>query len=139
MLINDGSTDNSGKICDEYAEKDNRIRVFHGKNQGVSNARNTGIINAMGPYITFIDSDDYIPNNYLEILYQGKDYDITFVGLKQLINNKITKTYLVNDSNGIVCYDYLCDLRLLHNGPNCKLFKSNIIKDNSLLFYSNIS
>lgn len=67
LLINDGSTDNSGKICDEYAQKDNRIRVFHKKNGGVSSARNVGLDNAKGEWLAFIDADDWIDVNYLII------------------------------------------------------------------------
>ncbi len=69
VLIDDGSPDNSGAICDEYAEKDKRIKVFHQENRGVSAARNLGIDNARGDYITFVDSDDYIESYTLEILY----------------------------------------------------------------------
>lgn len=60
LLIDDGSTDGSGKICDEYATKDARIRVFHKKNGGVSSARNLGLDEAQGEWITFCDSDDYV-------------------------------------------------------------------------------
>lgn len=65
ILVDDGSTDNSGKICDEYAEKDKRIRVFHQKNYGVSAARNNGIANASGNYICFVDADDRVENTML--------------------------------------------------------------------------
>lgn len=58
--MDDGSTDASGKICDEYARKDNRIKVFHKKNGGVSSARNKGIDEARGKYVVFVDSDDYL-------------------------------------------------------------------------------
>lgn len=58
IIIDDGSTDGSGKICDEYAEKDNRIRVFHQKNIGVSAARNAGLDLAAGDFLAFLDSDD---------------------------------------------------------------------------------
>lgn len=68
ILIDDGSPDYSGAICDQYAEKDNRIRVFHKKNGGVSSARNYGIDKALGEYIIFLDSDDYwIENNILSL------------------------------------------------------------------------
>ncbi|MBP3354658.1 MAG: glycosyltransferase family 2 protein [Bacteroidales bacterium] len=63
ILVNDGSTDNSGKICDEYALKDNRINVIHKENEGLSSARNAGIDVAKGEYITFIDSDDVLLND----------------------------------------------------------------------------
>lgn len=66
LLINDGSTDTSGEICDEYAKKDNRVRVFHEKNKGVSSARNLGLDNSKGEWITFCDSDDWVESNWLE-------------------------------------------------------------------------
>ena len=70
LLINDGSTDASAQICQEYVEKDDRIRYFEKENGGVSSARNFGIKHSRGEYITFIDSDDWIEPNYLEILYK---------------------------------------------------------------------
>lgn len=71
ILVNDGSTDGSGLICDEYALKDARIRVIHQENVGVSAARNRAIDVAQGEYISFIDSDDFIDEGYLELLYNG--------------------------------------------------------------------
>lgn len=71
VLIDDGSLDNCPVICDEYAKKDSRIKVIHQKNGGLANARNVGIENSKGEYITFIDSDDYIASNYIEILLRG--------------------------------------------------------------------
>lgn len=70
ILVDDGSTDTSGLICDEYAGIDTRIKVIHKKNEGVSSARNVGVDNASGNYIAFVDSDDYILNDYLEYLYK---------------------------------------------------------------------
>ena len=69
LLLDDGSTDFSGNICDKYAEKDSRIIVKHKKNQGVSATRNLGIDIAKGKYIVFIDSDDWIEIDYLEKMY----------------------------------------------------------------------
>lgn len=66
LLVDDGSTDQSGAICDEYAQKDERIRVFHTGNRGVSCARNLGIENAKGHWIAFLDSDDYLNKDCLE-------------------------------------------------------------------------
>lgn len=71
ILVDDGSTDNCGKICDEFADKDKRIIVIHKKNGGLSDARNTGINIAKGKYITFIDSDDFITENAIELLYNN--------------------------------------------------------------------
>ena len=68
LLINDGSKDRSGEICDEYARKDSRVKVFHKENGGVSSARNVGLDNASGEWITFVDSDDRIGQNFLKNL-----------------------------------------------------------------------
>lgn len=70
LLIDDGSPDNSGAMCDEYAAKDHRVRVFHKENGGVSSARNLGLKEACGAYIAFIDSDDWVEADELETLYQ---------------------------------------------------------------------
>ena len=69
ILVDDGSPDKCGEICDTYKDKDNRIKVIHKKNGGLSDARNAGIEIANGNYIMFIDSDDYILNNMIETLY----------------------------------------------------------------------
>lgn len=69
ILIDDGSTDNCGKICDQYSRKDKRIRVIHKENGGLSDARNIGIDNAKGNYITFVDSDDDLDKDFVEYLF----------------------------------------------------------------------
>uniref|UniRef100_UPI004055FE8A glycosyltransferase family 2 protein n=1 Tax=Acetatifactor sp. TaxID=1872090 RepID=UPI004055FE8A len=69
VIIDDGSSDESGKICDRIARNDNRIVVFHQENKGLSVARNRGIENAQGEYLAFIDSDDLLAPNFLEVLY----------------------------------------------------------------------
>lgn len=69
ILVDDGSKDNSGKICDEYAQQDSRIRVIHQQNQGLSAARNAGIDICTGEYILFVDSDDYLPEGILDLLH----------------------------------------------------------------------
>ena len=66
LLVDDGSADSSGEICDAYATKDNRIRVFHIHNGGVSNARNLALDNMTGDYVTFVDSDDWLEVNWVE-------------------------------------------------------------------------
>lgn len=70
ILVNDGSTDRSGEICDEYKEKDFRIKVIHQENMGLSMARNVGLDSSKEEYITFIDSDDYVHKDMLKILYR---------------------------------------------------------------------
>ena len=81
ILVDDGSTDSSGHLCDRFAQKDQRIKVIHKSNAGVSAARNTGIEQAGGEYICFIDSDDWIENNYLQRIDEEiDDFDILFFG-----------------------------------------------------------
>ena len=70
ILVDDGSKDNSGKICDEYALKDNRVKVIHQVNKGLSDARNTGMNQMSGKYFMFVDSDDYISELMVEKLYE---------------------------------------------------------------------
>jgi len=69
ILVDDGSTDTSGIICDEYAGKDRRIKVIHKQNGGLSDARNVGLNCCTGRYVTFIDSDDFVAHDYIENLY----------------------------------------------------------------------
>ena len=70
IVVDDGSTDNTAVICDEYRKKDERIVVIHKSNGGLSDARNAGIEIAKGKYITLIDSDDYVEKDYVQFLYQ---------------------------------------------------------------------
>ena len=81
LLVNDGSNDNSPAICDEYSQKDNRVKVFHKPNGGVSSARNLALDVAQGRWICFIDSDDYITENYFDIT-SGNSDDILIKGYK---------------------------------------------------------
>ena len=86
VVVNDGSTDNSGSICDQYANQYDQIRVIHKQNGGLSDARNTGIKAATGDYILFLDSDDYLDTDALEKLWTGvnKNVDIIIGGYKKI-------------------------------------------------------
>ena len=80
LLVDDGSPDRCGEMCEEYAQKDERIRVFHQENAGVSTARNKGLAEAYGKYIVFVDSDDYVDLDMFESMYNSaKKYDADFV------------------------------------------------------------
>lgn len=80
ILIDDGSTDSSGAICDSYLDKDNRILVFHTENRGLSAARNTGFSKASGEYILFIDSDDWIePDTVEKLIHTAAEFDAHLV------------------------------------------------------------
>ena len=71
LMIDDGSTDNSGKICQEYTESDSRFHYYRKENGGASSARNLGIEYSRGDYLTFVDSDDWVEEDYLEVLYNS--------------------------------------------------------------------
>ena len=71
ILVDDGSTDGSAEICDEWEKKDLRVKVIHKSNGGLSDARNCGLSNANGGYVAFVDSDDYVHKNYIEILFRN--------------------------------------------------------------------
>ena len=92
LLIDDGSPDRSGEICDEYAAKDSRFRVFHKKNGGVSSARNLGIDNSNGEFLCFCDADDFIPKHTLFALIApfSNDIDSTVGGYQIFGANNVT-------------------------------------------------
>ena len=90
ILIDDGSTDGSGAICDEYAARDNRFKVIHQENKGVSNARNVGLELAIGQYFGLIDADDQIePDMYENMISTAKEYmaDIVTCDYRQINGN----------------------------------------------------
>lgn len=96
ILIDDGSTDSSGKIADEWQTKDPRIEVYHQLNQGQSAARNVGLQHARGEYIAFVDSDDYIDSNYFSTMLQAADdtTDCVQTGYRRVKQNgEMIKTY----------------------------------------------
>ena len=93
LLIDDGSSDNSGTICDEYVCSDQRIKVFHKVNGGVSSARNLGLDNANGKWVTFIDADDFISSNFIDGLFKpllfNPDLDFVQGGCSNWKNGKV--------------------------------------------------
>ena len=105
ILVDDGSPDNCGKICDEYAKKDHRIEVIHKSNGGLSDARNKGLEIAKGEYIGFVDSDDYIEADMYEVLYNLlKQYnaDVSICNFYTVSQGKIS---IKNADNGINDYN----------------------------------
>lgn len=96
ILVDDGSPDACGKICDDFAKKDKRVRVFHTENRGLSAARNFGLDNAVGEYISFIDGDDAVAPDYLEYLYgliNKYNADISTCVLRSLIYRPSTNDF----------------------------------------------
>lgn len=129
ILVDDGSVDGSGDICDTYEKMDSRIRVLHKSNGGVSSARNLGLDNVRGLWVTFVDSDDFVGDTYVESLYrpilEGDNVDFVHAGI-------------LNWKNGVVGenqrYDNLVsdDVEVLFDNfrglPASKLYKTEIIE-----------
>lgn len=98
LLVDDGSTDGSAAICDDLAEKDSRIKVFHQENVGISGARNVGISMAKGEYIAFVDSDDYVDSNMYEKMstkMKEENCDLVICGYQKVDENN---DYIENES-----------------------------------------
>lgn len=141
ILINDGSTDNSGKICDQFSEKDSRIKVIHKENEGVSATKNLGMKISSGEYVAFVDSDDYIANDYCETLYNNmieSGADVSIIGYNVvneegiIISNSTEKTGLQFDE--IVVYEeseIIEELLKQNTIKNfvCKLYKKSVLSD----------
>lgn len=132
LLIDDGSLDKSGQICEEYALEDSRIRVFHKDNGGVSSARNFGLENAKGEWVTFIDSDDWVDEDYLanfamdsDLCVQGFFSGELKIGYENVVVKKHVGAFYLKHS-------YVA-------GPYCKLFKMDIVRKYQLRFDDQLS
>ena len=144
ILVDDGSPDKCGEICDEYAKKDDRIKVIHKKNAGVSSARNDGIDNATGEYIIFVDSDDWLEDNAIEIMVDKLneyDYDCVFCNFyMNTKKDKKVRDFLDENYKNDDIYNNIFKIINLpnFNSPWSKLFKAKIIKENNLYFPKDI-
>ena len=140
ILINDGSSDGSIKICEDFCLKDDRFRLFDQQNQGVSKARNKGILVSKGENIMFVDSDDYLECDALKIINSNiKNSDLFCFGYSLLFKNKKTQVLLKNSSNN---FNYISKNILLDNYLGGylwnKVFKRVILKDNNICFKENV-
>lgn len=143
LLIDDGSTDNSGRICNDYANKDKRIKVFHKKNEGVSSSRNVGINNANGEWITFIDSDDYISNIFFQEFYQNHlKYSFEYFQGNVEQTSISGKKMIEYSYPNIICSlaDGVLKYNLLQTGdPHAKFFLQSILNKYKIRFTKDIS
>ncbi|UAL46931.1 glycosyltransferase [Sutcliffiella horikoshii] len=150
ILVNDGSQDKSGEICDFFSEKDVRIKVIHKNNEGVSIARNTGIEKSEGKYIMFADADDYVERNWCEDLINMAEKNKNAL----IINSYIIKNFR-NDKEQIIIRSFnsmqkniekikKADFLLVYksqllNSPCNKIFSSEIIKENNIRFRDSLN
>ena len=146
LLIDDGSTDKSGEICDKYAMKDSRIRVFHKKNGGVSSARNVGLDNARGEWITFCDADDWVDtlflNNFIEM---NADGDLLVQGFKATNWKNKNGILIISQPDSLIKEENVFDYVLKTFASDqlgyvwCKAFRRKIIVDNQVRFSEEFS
>lgn len=149
ILVDDGSTDLSGKLCDEYASRYTNVYVFHKKNEGVSAARNKGIEQARGEYVVFVDSDDWLEKDALSLLMQHGDMaDLMFFGSAFHAVDKGVKTYCpeLHMYKGLSeLQEGMIDLVVNPKYPDYlgytwnKVFKRSILKECNIRFIDNLA
>ncbi|MBD1378852.1 glycosyltransferase [Metabacillus arenae] len=134
ILVDDGSPDNCGKICDKYAQKDKRVKVIHKENGGQSDARNAGLDVAIGDYIGFVDSDDWIEPDMFELLYNmciENECDIASCSSAIHYSNKT----VFNGRHQLIIHDKKQAMKAMLEGKLydevvwTKIFKKNLLKD----------
>ncbi|MDD3184946.1 MAG: glycosyltransferase family 2 protein [Anaerostipes sp.] len=143
LLIDDGSTDNSGLICDEFVERDQRIQVYHMKNHGVAAARNKGLEIAKGKYVFFIDSDDYIDSKYLEHFLMNSSADFLCSGYQNRRDEDSESKISVNryEPLKISVSEYkknYMKYKIMRNFVPMVRFKMNIIQKSKIRFDENV-
>lgn len=145
ILINDGSSDTSGEICERFASSDDRVKVIHNDNHGVSYSRNLGISIANGKKILFIDSDDTIDENFVMKMVQPlkqKNFDIVISNVNDIYvaRDKVKCRKLPRNLSGIFNDDYCSLLQVpIVASPWCKLYDVGILKINNIRFEEGIS
>lgn len=144
IIINDGSSDNSLFICENYAANDNRIKLINQSNKGVSAARNSGLENVKGKYICFIDADDWVEKEYLSTFFRtnkNPDKEIVIQSCFEDTETQSTIKYLLPDEvyDSISLCSAFTKLHILGYGyPFAKLYQTNIIEEYNLRFDPNI-
>lgn len=139
ILIDDGSTDNSGKICDYYRNLDSRVFVLHKANTGVSDSRNKGVDKASGDWIVFIDSDDTIESDYLSNFQLNADLEIQGTTVYDVNNLKKISVFNYNDEFLTTHVFESVLLRGINTAPWAKCFRKEIISTYKIKFPVEIS
>lgn len=136
FLVDDGSKDRSPELCDKYAQQDARIKVIHKENGGQGDARNKALDIAEGEYITFVDSDDYLDDNYVQYLFdllQHNNADISICETYVFFDDKIKQDYNTNESIEVMSSFEALKRLLLKKGliaaPWCKMYRKEVFKD----------
>lgn len=148
LLVDDGSTDNSLEIMKDFAKKDIRIRVFHQENSGAGAARNTGLREAHGTWVTFVDSDDWVDSQYLEKLWTNvEEVDFVLCGMNLIDRKGNLRPSILRTKATPISENDVYSLKEIYNslnmyafcGPCCKLFRKDIIETNAISFPEDLS
>ncbi|NCD70743.1 glycosyltransferase family 2 protein [Mucilaginibacter agri] len=145
ILVNDGSVDASGQICNSFAAKDHRVNVIHQKNQGVSNARNNGLNNACGQYVAFIDSDDWVEPDFFQAYFdelKNNPTQLMYQGFTNDFHDRVSYLHLPHKryrDESITEALYEVEFRECLGGACNKLFEKKIIEENKIRFDPQIS
>lgn len=149
IFINDGSTDNSKNIIDKYRENDERIKLINQQNKGVSEARNRGILNAKGKYITFVDADDYVDQFVYEKIYnllEDNDWDVIIYNIEEEIegHKNIIKYNIVENQTLEKKYldEYIMPMFIREDKMNSvcnKIYKNSVVCNYNIKFPKNVS
>lgn len=136
LLIDDGSKDRSGEICDEYSKKDRRICIFHKKNEGVSSARNLGLDRAKGVWIAFIDSDDYVNKSYIENLISAvKSENQVVIGGYNIVGKDLHYIIEQISLSGSDFIEYIFKSKMIYwSQPWARLYNLKVINNNKIRF-----
>ncbi len=141
LLVDDGSTDTSLEICKQYAKLDSRIKVYHLKNGGVSRARNYGLGQALGEWITFLDSDDWISDDYLDFLCVDPQDDVLNVVQAKMSSEKKSKAWPIKFEAGHYKWSesFMLDNLLVYGTPWGKLYNRRLLVEHNIYFDETIS
>lgn len=146
IVVDDGSTDNTGIICDKYSNKYSNIKVFHTENKGVSRARNLGLSEAIGDYILFVDADDWVTSDYIDVISKEiEGVDLLFFSNNRVIDEKIIKQSYGDAyaENRVETEELILNIKKqkyeYFGFTWNKCFSRNIISKNNILFVNDLS
>ena len=138
ILVDDGSPDRCPEMCDAWAAKDSRIKVVHKKNGGASDARNAGLDVFLGDYVTFIDADDLVASDMVEVLFKGcvdNGADVSMCALQNFSENAPCLDGRNSSAEKILSGEFVCTQFFCCYGPNpvSKLFKRSVVKESRFI------
>ena len=138
ILVDDGSPDRCPEMCDAWAAKDSRIKVVHKKNGGASDARNAGLDVFLGDYVTFVDADDLVASDMVEVLFKGcvdNGADVSMCALQNFSENAPCLDGRNSSAEKILSGEFVCTQFFCCYGPNpvSKLFKRSVVKESRFI------